>query len=85
MHTCMATKTISIDLEAYECLRRARLWPGESFSKVIKRAEWTSPPRSAAALLEGLEGIPPLDPDILRRLDDAQTSDAPPEDPWSGG
>ncbi|OGV73417.1 MAG: hypothetical protein A3K19_10960 [Lentisphaerae bacterium RIFOXYB12_FULL_65_16] len=32
----MATKTISIDLEAYERLRRARMGD-ESFSRVIKR------------------------------------------------
>jgi hypothetical protein len=80
----MATKTISIDLEAYERLRQARRWPGESFSKVIKRASWESPPHSAAALLEALEGTPPVDPETLRLLDEAQAGDRPPEDPWVG-
>jgi len=84
MHPCMATKTISIDLEAYERLRQARRWPGESFSKVIKRASWTAPPRSAGALLEALEGVPPLEPEELRRLEEAQAADLPPEDPWAG-
>ena len=54
IHACMATKTISIDLEAYDRLRRARRSPDESFSKVIKRAEWPVPPRTAGALLAAL-------------------------------
>lgn len=32
----MATKTVSLDLEAYKLLKRVQL-PGESFSAVIKR------------------------------------------------
>ena len=53
--TYMATKTISIDLQAYERLRNARLTPDESFSKVIKRAVWPPAPRTAAAMLAALE------------------------------
>lgn len=34
---CMATKTISVDLIAYESLCRLRSDPRESFSKVIRR------------------------------------------------
>lgn len=33
----MAHKTISLDLEAYETLRRLRATPSESFSRVVKR------------------------------------------------
>lgn len=86
MYTCiMATKTISIDLEAYERLRRARRSPDESFSRVIKRAHWPSEPRTAAALLRALEAAPLPDVAALDRLDEAQLADAPPEDRWRSG
>jgi len=80
----MATKTISIDLEAYERLRRARRSPDESFSRVIKRAVWASPPRTAAHFLEVLDKTPLVDEDVLDRLEAAQADDAPPGDPWRG-
>ena len=82
MHTCMATKTISIDIEAYERLRRARRERSESFSMVIKRAVWPAPPRTAGALLEALERAPVLSDAALRRLEEAHAADTPPEDPW---
>ncbi len=78
----MATKTISIDLEAWERLRRARRSPRESFSMVIKRAEWPTPPRTAGAVLAALGEVPPLDAGTIERLEAAQQSDARPEDPW---
>jgi len=84
IHTCMATKTISIDLEAYEKLRRARRHQKESFSKVIKRARWPTPPRTAGALLAALERVPLMDSQDLDRLDEAQKADAPPGDAWQG-
>ena len=67
----MATKTISIDLEAYERLRRARRLPNESFSKVIKRAEWPLQ-RTAGALLSAMAKIAPVDKDVIDRLDTVQ-------------
>jgi hypothetical protein len=81
----MATKTISIDIEAYERLRRARRTPKESFSMVIKRAEWPTPPRTAGAMLAAISEAPTLDTDTIDRLDAAQRADTPPEDPWQDG
>lgn len=78
----MATKTISIDMEAYERLRRARRTPTESFSRVIKRATWDAPPCTAGHLLETLGPLPPTPDDVLERLQRAQADDAQPEDPW---
>lgn len=78
----MATKTISIDIEAYERLRRARRQRSESFSMVIKRAVWPTPPRTAGALLDSLDGAPVLNEDVLKRLEEAHAADTPPKDPW---
>ena len=84
MYTCiMATKTISIDLEAYERLRRARLSPAESFSRVIKRARWPKELRTAAHLLSALERTALPEPGAIERLDEIQRRDVPPEDPWN--
>jgi hypothetical protein len=84
MYACMATKTISVDLEAYERLRKARNSPEESFSQVIKRAVWPAPRSTAAGLLEALESSPPVDPSVIRRLRAAQKSDLPPASAWTG-
>ncbi|MGV7314197.1 hypothetical protein B1987_09110 [Mycobacterium kansasii] len=81
----MATKTISIDLDAYERLRAARRSPNESFSQVIKRAHWRNEMPTAAALLDALAELPTVTGDVLMRLDEAQHADAPPEDPWLCG
>lgn len=78
----MATKTISIDLEAYERLRRARRARNESFSMVIKRATWPAPPCTARALLKASVDTAVMDEEALDRLETAQRSDMPPEDPW---
>ncbi|MGF2943829.1 antitoxin VapB family protein [Mycobacterium sp. Lab-001] len=83
MYTCrVATKTISIDLDAYERLRAARRTPNESFSRVIKRAHWRNEVPTAAALLDALDALPAVGDHVLRRLDEAQHADTPPPDQW---
>lgn len=80
----MATKTISIDLEAYERLRAARRAERESFSQVIKRAEWAPLPKTAANLLRVMATLEPLSEEALDLLEKAQREDLPGDDPWEG-
>ena len=80
---CMATKTISVDLEAYELLSRARRTPKESFSQVIRRAQWPQRAKTCGDLLASLPEIPPARDEVIRRLEQAQEGDLPPDDPWS--
>lgn len=48
----MAIKTISLELDAYEKLRRAKRNPRESFSSVVRRAKWEDEPIEAGRILE---------------------------------
>jgi predicted CopG family antitoxin len=84
MHgACMATKTISIDLVAYEALNRARKTPDESFSRVIRRAVWTErSPATGLELLEMLKKAPAAPEDLVGQLEANQAMDTPPKDPW---
>ncbi|OGV73411.1 MAG: hypothetical protein A3K19_10930 [Lentisphaerae bacterium RIFOXYB12_FULL_65_16] len=73
----MATKTITLELDAYERLRRAKRSARESFSTVVRRAVWPEEPLTASALLERVteqmrtgRGLVP--DDVLDRLDAAQ-------------
>lgn len=85
MHVlCMATKTISLRLEAYERLRRARRSPDESFSDVVMRAQWAELGITARELREvyGTEGAV-LSADAVDRVEAALGADRPPEDKWA--
>ena len=79
----MSTKTISIDLEAYEKLSRAKLSHNDSFSRVIKRAKWEMPAKTCGELLHSLANMPTAGDEILDRLERAQAEDNTPDDPWA--
>ncbi len=79
----MATKTISVDLEAYEALRRARLSPRDSFSQIIKRARWETKAKTCGDLLLSLPGMPRAEDEVLDRLERAQAQDETPDNPWA--
>ena len=84
MHiACMATKTISLKIEAWERLRRARRSPDESFSEVVMRAQWPEVGITGGELLAhyGFSG-PHLSEGALERIDEANADDHPPEDKW---
>jgi hypothetical protein len=73
----MATKTISLELDAYERLRSSKRTPKESFSAVVRRAEWHDLPPTAGDILADLrirmkhpETLP--DEGTLDALDHAQ-------------
>ena len=53
----MATKTISLELDAYEKLKSAKLRERESFSSVVRRAVFTAAPNTGAAVLERLTSL----------------------------
>lgn len=52
MHgACMATKTISVDMEAFRILRRERKGPRDSYSRVIQRLYAGQPARTVDEFL----------------------------------
>ena len=46
----MAIKTISLEVDAYDILCRARQHPRESFSRVVRRAHWSDPQHLGATV-----------------------------------
>ena len=64
----MATKTITLEIDAYEKLRRAKRSPRESFSAVVRRATWDDGPSTGPEVLSYLEQVQRVSPDSF--LDD---------------
>jgi predicted CopG family antitoxin len=85
----MATKTISLEIDAYERLRKAKRTPSESFSSVVRRALFPGTLSTAGEVLELSkrrmeEGRTLLSPESLNRLDAAQKQPRSSESHWSG-
>jgi len=75
----MPTKTISIELDAYEKLAAAKTGARDSFSKVIRRTHFELPTPTGSELLEHLDKLFAHLPDDRISLEDALA--ALPEDP----
>ncbi|MBI4421298.1 MAG: antitoxin VapB family protein [Gemmatimonadetes bacterium] len=82
----MSTKTISVRVEAYERLKRAKRDPSESFSDVILRARWDASPTTAADYLGVVRERGPLyRPEELAGVEAIKGEDQPPKDKWTAG
>ncbi len=79
----MATKTITLELDAYEKLRRAKLG-GESFTEVVRRAVWVDVPATGAGLREYFRGGGSgVSAKYLDSVEEAVKHDPVPDDPWA--
>jgi predicted CopG family antitoxin len=79
----VAIKTVSLKTEAYERLKTARRYPGESFSEVILCARWPEDMITGAELLARCraEGAH-FTADELEAMEAMKAADAPAEDKW---
>jgi hypothetical protein len=72
----MATKTITLELDAYEKLRKAKRSERESFSEVVRRARFDEGNPTGPALLEYLADLHRRHPasflpdEVLDRIDE---------------
>ena len=82
-NACMGTKTISLKLAAYERLKAARRYPGESFSEVVMRAKWPEDAMTGDELLARCRKSGAFFSEAeLNRIEEVTLEDRPPEDKW---
>jgi len=85
VHGCLVpTKTISLELDAYDRLRRAKRSERESFSEVVRRAIFPDDPMDGPELLAYLKRRGPLlDEEATDELETVhKILSRPAEDPW---
>lgn len=79
----MATKTITLELDAYEKLRLAKRG-GESFTEVVRRAVLVDAPLTGEALRDYLRnGGSGVSDKYLDAVEEAAKHDPVPDDPWA--
>jgi hypothetical protein len=79
----MATKTITLELDAYEKLQAAKK-AGESFTAVVRRTEFSDAPLTGARLLAHCRaGGSHVSERYLRSVEGAAQHDPMPDDPWA--
>ena len=61
----MATKTISLELDAYEKLKRAKRSPRDSFSAVVRRGRWATEATTGTEILAALQALSRTHPEAL--------------------
>lgn len=80
--TCMPTKTISLELDAYERLKAAKRTPRESFSEVVRRLPIPGYVFTARDLLKmRRERGSVLSPEDADAIDALNKADRPPDIP----
>lgn len=81
----MATKTIDLEADAVEKLETAKWAPDESYSDVLRRAQFPPKPHRARELLETFQrraGRSPLTEEALDELAEAQRCEAGSPSHW---
>ena len=81
--SCMPTRTITLELDAYEKLRLAKRG-GESFTEVVRRAVLVDAPLTGEALRQYLRsGGSGVSDKYLDTIEEAAKRDPVPDDPWA--